>query len=68
MKWVVNIAGILLTLIGLGWFLQGINVIPVGGMAGQTQWVIIGAVVMAAGVALLFFFNRRRGPAAQPPK
>jgi hypothetical protein len=41
------------------WALQGINVIPVGFMAGKFQYTIIGLVAALVGVGLLVFGNRR---------
>ena len=59
MRWVLNIVGVLLILIGSVWFLQGINVLLGSFMSGQTQWMIIGIVVAIIGVGLLVFVNRR---------
>ena len=69
MKWVLWIVGIVLVLMGAVWFLQGINVIPVGFMAGQPQYVILGLIIAAVGVALIILANRRsRSPGtAKPP-
>jgi hypothetical protein len=59
MKWIINVIAVLVTLAGIVFFLQGTNVLPVGGMAGQSQWTIIGAVMAMAGIAALFVNNRR---------
>ena len=68
MKWVLSVIGILLTLIGAVWVLQGIDVIPVGMMAGQVQYAILGFIVAAAGVGLIAFANRRpRRTVAEKP-
>ena len=64
MKWVANIIGALLILIGMIWILQGANIIPTGVMAGQGQWVVIGSVVGIAGIGLIVYVNRREGPAS----
>jgi hypothetical protein len=63
---VVYIVGFLLILLGGGWFLQGINVLPGSFMTGQTEWAIIGTVVMLVGIGLLVFANRH-GKSAPPP-
>lgn len=55
--------GVILTLIGIFWVLQGTNIIPAGFMAGQRQWVFIGSVVGVAGIGLLVYVNRRTGSA-----
>ena len=59
MKWIGDIVGLLLTLIGIFWILQGTGVVPLGFMTHQAQWAIIGLVVGIAGVALLVYINRR---------
>ena len=45
--------GIVLIVIGVIWFLQGINVLPGSFMTGQTKWAIIGATSFAMGIAVL---------------
>jgi hypothetical protein len=68
MKWVLSVIGVALALIGALWVLQGIGVIPVGMMAGQVQYAILGFIVAAAGVGLIAFANRRpRRTAAEKP-
>ena len=61
MKWMANIIGVIVTLIGIFWILQGINIIPTGFMAGQSRWAVIGSVVGIAGISLLAYVNRRAG-------
>ena len=58
MRWIANIIGAILTLIGIFWILQGTNIVPVGVMAGQSQWLVIGSVVVIAGIGLLIYVNR----------
>ncbi len=60
MRIALDAVSVLLILAGGVWFLQGINVLGGGVMSGQTQWVVIGAVVAIGGIALLVFANRRR--------
>ncbi len=60
MRIALNIAGAILVLLGALWALQGLNVIGGSFMTGQTPWLVIGAVVAIAGVALLGWANRRR--------
>ena len=55
----------LLVLIGGGWFLQGINVLPGSMMSGQTQWAIYGGIAFVVGIGLLVFANRKK---ADSPK
>jgi uncharacterized integral membrane protein len=63
MKWVLWIVGVVLVLVGALWFLQGINVIPVGFMAGQPLYTFLGLIVAVIGSALIVFANRRFGGA-----
>jgi hypothetical protein len=60
MKWVLNILGVLLILMGTVWILQGTGVVPVGGMAYQTKWTYAGIVVDLLAVGLFIITNRRR--------
>ncbi len=60
MRIALDAVGVLLILAGGVWFLQGINVLRGNMMSGQSQWVVIGAVVGIIGIALLVFANRRR--------
>ncbi len=61
MKWIGDIVGVLLTLLGIFWILQGTGIVPLGFMAHQIQWAIIGLVVGVVGVGLLVYTNRRPG-------
>ena len=65
MKIVLNVVGALFLLMGVVWFLQGINILPGSFMTGQTQWAFYGAIAFIIGVGLLFYANRRK---ASPPK
>jgi hypothetical protein len=56
----MNILGVILLFFGGVWFLQGINVIHQGFMAGQTKWEINGAIVFVIGILLLVVANRKR--------
>jgi len=59
MKWLLNILGGLLTLVGLVWILQGVNVLPGSFMSGQSQYAVLGLVLAVIGGTLLFLANRR---------
>jgi len=54
------IIGILLLLVGLVWFLQGINILPGSFMTGQIQWSYYGALAVLAGAGLLIYALRRK--------
>lgn len=60
MRIVLSIIGVLVTLMGAVWILQGINILPGSFMTGQSQWAIYGAIAVIIGVGLLVFANRRR--------
>ena len=60
MKLFPRVVGALLVLVGVVWFLQGINVLPGSFMTGQVQWAVYGAIAACVGGALLFFARGRR--------
>ncbi len=60
MKLILTIVGVILILMGGVWILQGFNILPVGFMAGQMQYALLGAILMIAGIGLLAFSRRRR--------
>ena len=65
MKIFLDIIAALITLLGIGWFLQGINVLPGSFMSGQVQWAIYGGIAFLGGIGLFVFANRRK---PSPPK
>jgi len=54
-----RIFGILLILVGVAWFLQGINVLPGSFMTGQLEWAVAGVLAFLAG---LWIIRRSRSP------
>jgi hypothetical protein len=63
MKIALSIIGVLLVLMGVVWFLQGINVLQGSAvMSGQSQWAWYGGLVALIGIGLLVFSNRRGAP------
>jgi hypothetical protein len=54
------IVGVVLTLLGSIWFLQGIDVLGGSSMTGSSFWAVAGIVVGAAGVAVLLGARRQR--------
>lgn len=48
------VVGGLATLMGLVWTGQGLDLLPGTFMKGNPTWVVIGLIVAAAGVTLLF--------------
>ncbi len=65
MKLFLTIVGVLFSLMGAIWFLQGINVLPGSFMTGQIQWAIYGGLALIVGIGLIVFANRRR---STPPR
>ena len=51
--WIRRAIAAVLILVGLVWFFQGVGVIEGSFMTGEAVWAVIGAVCVAAGVALL---------------
>ena len=60
MRWVLNILGVILILMGTVWILQGTGVYPVGMMARQVKYAYAGIVVDVVAIVLLVFANLRR--------
>ena len=57
--------GVVLTIAGLIWALQGFGVIGGSFMSGDSVWAIIGPVVAVAGLALTAIGVRRARPASR---
>jgi len=54
------VLGVLLALVGILWMLQGADVFGgSGGMNGKGIWIVIGAVVLVGGLAVLAPLRRR---------
>jgi LPXTG-motif cell wall-anchored protein len=66
MKLILTILGVFLMVIGGIWILQGFNILPVGFMAGQMQYALLGAILIIAGIGLVVFSRRRRKVEAAP--
>jgi len=62
----LNIIAALLSLVGVVWFLQGINILPGSFMTGQIEWAIYGALAVLAAGALFRYANRRRPDEKSP--
>jgi hypothetical protein len=60
MRTVLAVFGVLLILIGFGWFLQGIGVLPGSFMTGEIRWAVYGAVAVVVGLGLLVRFGSRK--------
>ncbi len=60
MRILLRVVGTLLVLMGVTWFLQGINVLPGSFMTGQMQWAVYGGAAAAAGLGMLVAAGRLR--------
>jgi hypothetical protein len=60
MVWLRLIGGILIGLLGLVWLGQGLNLIKGSFMTGQTQWAIIGAILIVVAAWLIWGALRGR--------
>jgi hypothetical protein len=58
-RWVGPVVGVLLVLLGGLWTLQGVGVVGGSFMTGSRLWLVIGLVLVVAGVALLLRLRRR---------
>lgn len=68
MRIILNIAGVLLLLVGGTFFLQGIGVLPGSFMTGQARWAFYGGALVILGVLLLIRANRNRASADTRPR
>jgi hypothetical protein len=59
MRIALNVAGIVMVLMGTIWFLQGINILPGSFMTGQTRWAVYGGLAVVLGLIALIRANRR---------
>ena len=60
MKNTLRTIGVVLMLMGVIWFLQGVNILPGSFMTGQIQWAYYGGVAVIVGASLLVAANRPR--------
>jgi hypothetical protein len=61
MRLAMNVAAIVILIVGLVWTLQGANVIPGSFMTGQKLWLYIGLAVSAVSLIGLYWLNSRAG-------
>jgi hypothetical protein len=62
--WPFLVPGVLLSLVGLVWTLQGLDVLRGSAMSGSSVWATIGPIVLIAGLVLIAIAiaRRRRTP------
>lgn len=58
--WARGIAGLVLCVVGVVWIFQGVGVLHGSFMTGHSQYVVLGAVAVVLGVALLAWAARVR--------
>lgn len=59
------VLGVVLVLVGLVWFLQGVGVLGGSVMSGVTLWAVVGPAVALLGVSLAL--SGRGGRGGRPP-
>lgn len=62
MKLALNLLGVLVALVGLIWFLQGIGVLQGSVMSNTAQWTLIGILMLVIGGGILVYNRRRPQP------
>jgi hypothetical protein len=60
MKIFLNVLGIVCLPVGAVWILQGTKILNSGFMAGHRRWILIGGVILIAGIVILIFNNRKK--------
>jgi hypothetical protein len=69
MRVVSTLVGLLMTLMGIVWILQGLNLaFRVGFMVGQPKWTVYGTLLALVGIAQVIWSNLRHpdAPCAGP--
>jgi hypothetical protein len=52
-RWIPAVLGVIMLFFGAVWTLQGANLLGGSFMSGSRMWLVIGLVVLIAGIALL---------------
>jgi hypothetical protein len=60
MRIILTVGGVLIMLMGVVWFLQGINILPGSFMTGQIRWAVYGGLAAVVGLGVVVASNRRR--------
>ncbi len=59
MKWVWNIIGAVLLIVGIIWFFQGVGVLPGSFMTGNILYAVLGVILDVVGIIVFIVTNRR---------
>lgn len=51
--WTRGVIGVVLSVLGVVWILQGANVIHGSGMSGHSMYAVLGAIVLVIGVTAI---------------
>ena len=62
---VSRVIGVLLVVVGAGWFFQGIDVLGGSFMSGNAFWAFVGLPMVVIGLAVLFPKRRSGGGDAE---
>ena len=54
------VIGVILSLVGLIWIAQGLDLIGGSGMSGKSIWAVLGAIALAIGLGMLGWATRFR--------
>lgn len=58
MKWILNIVGVIMILVGLVWILQGVNILGGSFMSGNILYSFLGIGLGVVGLIVLAVTNR----------
>ena len=58
MRIALTVIGSILALLGIIWFLQGINVLPGSFMTGQMKWAVYGGISFVVGIGMILVGRR----------
>ncbi len=59
MKVLWTLIGIVVTVIGIVFFVQGIGILAGSFMTGQIPWAVFGAILILVGIGLILYINTR---------
>ena len=60
MRWFLQLVGVVLTVVGIVWILQGLNILGGSVMSGRPFYSWLGLGVGVVGVVILLYSSRRR--------